>query len=296
MSYFDQTTPEYPIISWIESVPAMNIDVTYDGVTEQTSVPASSLWGFATDSSGVADADSLLGYLAEAVQDNLVAEHGIALATVTGGYEWRTDGSEIVLKGKLTLSGFTPATNVVVELDTNHSIFGLEVSGDYTIPSVVSGYSDFSAAGYWAPYNKTVYDDRTFENTSFSAETISGDNLSVVKWGDRKTFRILEFPTVYAAYVYEYRRELAVFSDPAGTNVDDPNNLLINLQTAASATNTNFKLRIYQDDGEYRLGYLFDQELMTSSTGFLEDISARGAMFKVTIPLRDLGDDNTGAV
>jgi len=300
MGNIHENTPDYPIISWKVPITVGTIDVTYDGATETGTISAASLWGFATAVGGVAEADSLMGVLAATVQGVMTdpAKHNVAAAVITGGYEWST-GSEVVLKGKLTASGFAPATNIVVEfnLAAHEPIFGVSAGGNYTISSITStGFSEFSLDGFWAPQSKSVYDDRDFENTSFTAASLSGNNLTTVQWGDEKVFRILQFPVVYAAYIFDYRRVLDVFSGPAQTDPDDPNNLLQNLQAAVSATNSNFRLRVYQDDGEYRLAYMRDQNLMNSAKGFLEDISARGAMFSVTIPLRDLGDDGTGAV
>jgi hypothetical protein len=300
MGTIHDNTPDYPIISWKVPVTAGTINVTYNLATFSADISAASLWGFATAVGGVAEADSLMGVLAAAVQDAMTdpAKHNVAAAVITGGYEWST-GTEIVLKGKLSASGFAPATDIVVEfnLAAHEPIFGTGTGGNYTLDSISGiGFSDFSLDGFWAPQSKSVYDDRDFENTSFTAASLSGNNLTTVQWGDEKVFRILQFPVVYAAYIFEYRRVLDVFSGPAQTDTADPNNLLQNLQAAVSASNTNFRLRVYQDDGEYRLAYMRDQNLMNSAKGFLEDISARGAMFSVTIPLRDLGADGTGAV
>ncbi len=299
MGNIHENTPEYPIISWKVPIALGTIDVTYNGSTFSGDLSAGSFWGFATAATA-ATSDSLMGHLAQAVEAVMTdpAKHNIAAATIVGSYEWST-GSEVVLKGRLKSSGFSPATDIVIEINLPElePIFGLASGSDYTISSITAlGFSDFSVDGFWAPQSKSVYDDRDFENTSFTAASLSGDNLTTVQWGDEKVFRILQFPVVYAAYIFKYRRVLDVFSGPAQTDVDDPNNLLQNLQAAVSGTNTNFRLRVYSDDGEYRVAYMRSQELMNSTKGFLEDISARGAMFSVTIPLRDLGDDGTGAV
>jgi hypothetical protein len=294
----ENNTPEFPIITWKAAVPANVVNVTYNSSTFTGTMAADDHWGYASAVGGDADVDSLMYVLAAVVQDVMTdaAKHNVAAAVITPAYEWTTSG-DLILRGKLTASGFAMATSIVVTMATaTEPTFGLAASGNYTISSVTSiGRSDWSLAGYWAPYNKTVWDDRDYENTSFSAQSLSGDSLSVVKWGDTKTYRILQFPTVYAAYVYAYRKELAVFADVARVDSADPNNLLENLQVAAAASNTNFKFRTYQDDGEYRLGYLVEQDLLNSMKGFVEDISARGAIFQVSIPFRDLGNDGTGA-
>ncbi len=300
MSYFSDTTPEFPVISWLYNIPdAFVVSVIYNAATFVSTFSAGNYWGFANDSSNVADADSLMGALATAVQEAMTnpAKHNVPAAVIEGGYEWST-GDTIALRGSLTASGFVMATDirVVVSQTSMQPVFGSDgTSPDFDIIAGV-GYGDFNVAGFWAPYQKTVYDERGYRDTTYGSEGIDSNSTSVVRWGSQKINRLLEFPDVYAAYVYEYRRVLAVFSTPARTDPTDPNNLLQNLRDAAIDTGSNFTYRIYQDDGEYREGRIIESDRLQSLESFVDDVSARGARFKVSIPFRDLGTSVGGAI
>ncbi len=298
--YFSETTPEFPVISWLHNIESdILIEVTYDSATYSGTINSGYYWGFATDSSGDADNDSLMGVLAAAVEDVMTdaAKHNEPACVITGGYQWET-GSVIALVGTMNLSGFTPATSIEVQIMTagEASTFGSDGSNpDFNIGAIVIGKGDFNVAGFWAPYQKTVYDEREYKDTVFGSEGLTTNTTSVVKWGSQRTNRLLEFPIVYASYIFQYRRELDGFSTPARTDKDDPNNLLQTLRDAALETSTDFTYRIYQDDGEYREGRLVQSRSLESLDSFLTDVSGRGAIWKVSIPFRDLNVSVGGA-
>ncbi len=300
MAYFSDTTPEFPVITWLYTIDsAFDVSVTYNAATFSGSFPAGSYWGFGTETSGDASSDSLMGQLASVVEDIMQdpAKHNVAAAQFDGGYAW-SSGDVIALRGQIIGSGFVPATDVEVTLTSNNSVFGSDgTSPDFDISSITfTGSGDWNVAGYWSPYQKTVYDERDYLDTVFGAEAIDSNSTSVVRWGSQKTNRMLEFPDVYAAYVYQYRRVLEVFSSAAKTNTSDPNNLLENLRNAAINTGSDFTYRIYQDDGEYREGRLIQGDKLASLDAFIEDVSARGARWRVSIPFRDLGTSTGGAI
>ena len=294
MAYFSETTPQYPVISWKHNIADdITVSVEYNSVSFDGTLAAGDYWGFGMDGSGDATSDSLLGILAATIQGvlNDPAKHNLAV-TLSGEYVW-TGGDPNSLIGRINVdAGTIAASNVEVTLSSNKSDFGSDGVGvDLTISNIsLSGSTDFSLAGYWAPYNASVLDDRDFQDTTFAVESISGDSTSVVKWGTQKIKRVLTFPVVYAAYVFAYRAGESGFASPAERNVLDPNNLLENLKTAVAGTATDFTLRVYQDDGEYRSGRVIDADKLQSLESYISDISARGAMYEVTIPLVDLGD------
>lgn len=294
MAYFSETTPQYPVISWKHNIAAdITVSVEYNSVSFDGTLAAGDYWGFGMDGSGDATSDSLLGILAATIQGvlNDPAKHNLAV-TLSGEYVW-TGGDPNSLIGRINVdAGTIAASNVEVTLSSNKSDFGSDGVGvDLTISNIsLSGSTDFSLAGYWAPYNASVLDDRDFQDTTFAVESISGDSTSVVKWGTQKIKRVLTFPVVYAAYVFAYRAGESGFASPAERNVLDPNNLLENLKSAIAGTATDFTLRVYQDDGEYRSGRVVDSSKLRSLESYLKDISARGAMYEVTLPLTDLGD------
>ena len=294
MAYFSETTPQYPVISWKHNIAAdITVSVEYNSVSFDGTLAAGDYWGFALDSAGDADADSLIGILASTVEDvlNDPAKHNLAV-TLSGHYAW-TGGDPNSLIGRITVdAGTIAASNVEVTLSSNKPDFGSDGVGvDFTISNIsLNGSTDFSLAGYWAPYNASVLDDRDFQDTTFAVESVTGDSTSVVKWGTEKIKRILTFPVVYAAYVFAYRASEAGFASPAERNVLDPNNLLQGLKAAVAGTASDFTLRVYQDDGEYRSGRIVDSSKLKSLESYIKDISARGAMFEVTIPMTDLGD------
>jgi hypothetical protein len=295
MAYFSSTTPDYPVITWEHNIAAdITVTVEYNSVSYNGTIAAGDYWGFAMNSSSEADADSLMGILASTVEDVLTdpAKHNLSV-TLSAEYDWSTT-TPYVLIGRINVdSGTIPASNVEITLSSNKADFGSNglSADDITISNIsLNGSTDFSVAGFWAPYNKSVLDDRDYVDTTYSVESISGDSTSVVKWGTQKTKRVLTFPVVYAAYIFAYRAGDSGFADPADRNVLDPNNLLQNLKSAVAGTGSDFTLRIYQDEGEYRSGRVVDSDKLQSLESYIKDISARGAMYEVTIPMTDLGD------
>jgi len=298
MSYIQ--SPEFPVITWLQDIPAaITVNVLYNAKTEVGTVPIGQYWGFGTDLSGDASSDSLMGVIASTVQETFTnpLKHNVPGALIGAGYEW-SSGTDITLNGFMSSSGFAPVSDIEVSLLSSNEIWGSDgTSPDFDITTITNkGFSDFNIASFFSPYQKTWYDERDYTDTVYGARSISGDNTSIVRWGTQTTNRLIEFPNVYAAYVYAYRRQLAEFSTPAHTEIADPNNLLENMRNAAIDTGNNFTFRIYQDDGQYRQGRLIQGDRLNSLESYVSDVSARGARFKVSIPFIDLGTSTGGAI
>jgi hypothetical protein len=293
MAYLSTTTPEYPIITWQVTIPDISITVRIGIISDTITIPAGDYWGYAENTAGVALNTSLMGILADRVQECLRGGgdignfSGLSSIVIAGSYEWRLAGDVRYLAGKLQFLVDTPSSNIQVTIPTNNSDFGSDgTAPDFSISTITTvGYSDFNLAGYWAPYNQTVYDERRSERQTFQTEAAYQNNIQTISWGPSKTRRLLQFPFVYAAYVYQYRRALSVFSEAAQTDTDDPNNLLDNLFEAAG---DGLQMRIYQDEGEYRLGTVVGPDMNDLQT-WLDDISGRGALWSVDILFVDQG-------
>jgi hypothetical protein len=300
MSYLSTTTPDFPVISWLVTLPTIDVDVTADfgagPLTFTRTIPAGTqLWGFNTDALGVDQPDSILGAVAAAAEDIIINDFGVA-GTVTCTRLWNNTGTVNYLAGRFDYAGPAPVGNIVISfpLAGTESFVGEPSGGVITISNLTGfGFNAFNCAGYFAPYNLTVLDNRNFENTVYSAESISGNRLEVVSWGNEKEGRVLTFPFVYAAYLYDYRRALAVFSDVALTDPDDPNNLLQRLREAALSA-SNFEFRVFQDNAEYSTSYITQQSRLENLNDYAEDVSGAGQLFSVTIPFRTIS--KTGAL
>lgn len=292
MSYFQ--TPEFPVLAWKHTIESdITVAVEYNSVSYNGTLAAGDYWGFTTNTTNTASSDSLLGVLASTIEDvlNDPAKHNLSVA-LSGSHSW-TGGSENSLIGSISVeAGSIAASNVEVNLSSNASDFGSDgVGNDLTISNIsLNGSTDFSLAGYWAPYDKAVRDDRDYQDSAYSVLNITGNSTSIVKWGDQRIRRVLTFPIVYAAYIFDYRASDSGFADPAERNVLDPNNLLQNFKTAVAGTSSDFTIRVFEDHGKYRSGRVVDTKALTSLESYISDISARGAMFEVTIPMVDLGD------
>jgi len=303
MAYLDQTTPEFAVISWLVDLPATQIDVTADfgagPATFSTTIPAGQYWGFNTNVAGVdlsvpAGEETLMGALAAAVQFllNDPGSFNIPAAVITPVRLWRETLGVRRLATRFDAFGvgglLAPGINITFPAG-NELFFGEKPGGSITINNLTfDGFNEINNAGYYAPYNLTILDTRNFNNTVYSAESISGNRTEVVSWGNEKEGRVLTFPFVYAAYVYDYRRSLPVFSNVALTDVDDPNNLLQRVREAAVGGGQNFIFRVFQDNAEYSESYLIQQDRLDNLDGYLEDVSGNGQLFSVSIPFRTI--------
>jgi len=278
-SYID--TPNYPVVSWQLVLDGTDlVSVTIGGTTHSSVIPAGSYYGFATDASGVPTSDSLAYQVAAVIQDIIVNDFGVAAYTCTASYLFLAPGYPRTRFVRSHMSA--PATVVTITggsisikdlgfnttMEWDHDIFQTGISSDY------------SGAGFWAPNNLTVYDDRNRTVTSFVTEGIYTSSVSAVQWGSPKTRCLLTIPLTYAAFIYLYRRQDSGFSDVAQTDVDDPNNLLENLFEQASV-GTEF--RIYQSAGKYWTAYMTDSSKINDMNSNLEDVSGRGAIWSVTL-------------
>jgi hypothetical protein len=303
MAYLDQTTPEFPVISWLVDLPATTIDVTADfgaGVaTFSDTIPAGQYWGFNTDATGLSlDAPagevSLMGALAAIVQAILQdpAKFNIPGALVAATRLWREAGGIRYLATEFNAAGVPGlvAPGITISFPGgNEEFFGEKTGGTILINNLtLLGYNEINNAGYYSPYNLTVLDTRNYQNTVYAAESISGNRTAVVSWGNEKEGRVLTFPFVYAAYVFDYRRSLAVFSNVALTDVADPNNLLQRVREAAVAGGDNFIFRVFQDNAEYSESYLIQQDRLETLDAYTDDVSGNGQLFSVTIPFRTI--------
>ena len=298
------STPDFPIISYKVNIPAtITFDVTYNSITHQGSIPAGDYWGFATFDLGVAATTSLMGILADTVEEVLQTDFSVANVT-TGKHTW-DDTNNIrgnQLFGYLETVIISPLSSVLIDnFSSGEEFFGLLPGGSITITfagNLGRGYTEFDTAGYFAPNNLTVYDDRTYKNTVYSSVPASGGTTSlnsvIVRWGQGKTFRALTFPIVPACQVFEYRRADQDFSAPYQINMDNPNNLLQNLWNAASgnrlisyAAGNAPEFRIYAQNGAYRRSVIVDQNTLMDMESMLSDV-VEGRLYKVTIPFIDI--------
>ena len=305
MAYIDQTTPEFPVISWLVDLPATQVEVTADfgagPLTFSRLIPAGSYWGFNTNAAGVdlilAPETTIMGALAAAIQDILVVDFGLGAAVITPEREWRIGPPTTFLATKFVAAGVPGLLAPGIQVSFpggGEEFFGVTVGASITINNLtLFGYNDYNNSGYFAPYNLTALDTRNFQNTVFAAESISGNRTEVVSWGNEKEDRVLTFPFVFAAYVYDYRRQLAVFSSVANTDPDDPNNLLQRVREAAVAGGQNFIFRVFQDNAEYSESYLITQGNLENLDTYLgEDVSGNGQLWSVSIPFRTINKVN----
>lgn len=301
MAYLDQTTPEFPITTWQVTTNDLQVDVTADfGAGLQTFsqiFPAGDYWGYESQLAGppwLQQPTSLIGQLGSIIQSILQDPGGFnqAGALVETQMLWGTSGATTWLQGQFFVSGLVGLSSsiaVTLPLGSDATLFGVDpITGILTLanltPTTAAGTNVFNSAGYWAPYNLTVLDDRKFTREISQTLGLYSGTVDTLQWGEERLERLLTFPFVYVAYIYAYRRQLQVFSDVASTAISDPNNLLENLIEAAAL---NLQMRIWQDNGQYRSGYVLS-EVLSDTDASLSDVSGRGALWSVSIPFIDI--------
>jgi hypothetical protein len=292
-------TNTYPVISWKPSIEG-TVTFTYDPtgtptvkVVNLADTFSSDFWGFASsgsnDGAEICDANSIQGKLASELQSFYVNDVSIANAKVSGTYDWSGFGWPrwiLAAEGSIV-------ENTTIEFDTVDTArqFGFN-TGSFNFSSItLKKFMDFNSAGYWAPRQRTVYDDRHTINPDVKTSvSTQGNTYKTVPWGDNKTVRRLEFPFVRPPYMYRYRSADFNFADPAGRSVDDTNNTFEAMNEAARdlrANNTSRQFRIYSSDGLYRIGYIIDEANVTDSSLNQEAVSSRAAYWNVSVVFRD---------
>ena len=306
MAYFSQTTPNFPVISSQVSLPATTIEVENlaTGIFFSRTLPALDYWGYENQYSGTAatyvcGSTSLMGALAQGIQDILLVDFGLGPLNVFAQQDWILGPPHAIRARFFTVGGGLPA-DFEVRVLSNAETFGLTPAvgtgiGSFTIQALsLQGFTDFNAAGYFAPYNLTVLDDRRFTREVYQRESSFATPVSTNVWGITKTRRVVSFPFVYAAYCFNYRRELTEFSTPASTFTIDPNNTL---QAYFENVADGRVSRVYQDNatpttsfGQYRFGVYVGEGLQDTSN-VAEDVSGNGQLFSVSLEFVDQGTE-----
>lgn len=299
MSYM--STPQYPVITWPVYYTALGNDLELECDGNSLSIDPSNgdfdgKYGFSSDSSNIADSDSVHGLLASKIQDFLVNDCGFATATCVATYVWDIPGWPRV-RLDITNTGGNDLTLLAYSKDIG-DFFGIDygAGGLVTISASTGGPLDWNSVGYWAPRNLTVYDDRvSISPSTYSSESLDGTTHRTVSWSANKITRQLTFPFVRPPYLWTYRREDSCFSDVTETNVADPNNLFENFLAAARRSNTSLastNFRIYTGAGDYRNGVIMDPQLLKDPGNMVTETSAGSATyFNVKVMFRDLGGD-----
>lgn len=304
MAYFSQTTPDFPVISSQVTIPSVTVEVesVSTGTFFSRTIAPGDYWGYDNVYSGTAgtyvnSSNSLLGTLANQVTDILTVDFGLAGLNVFSQQDWVLGPPHAIRSRFFVVGGGLPS-DFIVRVLSEAETFGLTPAvgtgiGSFTISSItLQGLTDFNAAGYFAPYNLTVLDDRRFTREVYQRESSFATPISTNVWGITKTRRVISFPFVYASYCFNYRRELTEFSTPASTFTIDPNNTLqAYLENVADGRQS----RIYQDNatpttsgGQYREG-VYVGEGLQDTANVTEDVSGNGQLFSVSLEFVDQG-------
>lgn len=249
------------------------------------------LWGCIPGVADACAAESLSGWLRDVINDPAVTG---GLGDANALYTWpaltaadRGTPSTRWFRSTALASAITVSfrKNTVLDLDFGKR-FGFN-STSFSFLNIAFTNTTFNSCCYWAPFPMyTTRDLRSYIDPVFITENADGSEIEAVRWGSRKRTRLLEYPTVFAADVYEYRRDTLGFATPAQRNIADPNNLLEEVWEAAALGKL---FRVYSDNLIYREAYMTDQAKVREIGASLEDISGREAMFQVNLMLRDLG-------
>jgi hypothetical protein len=308
--------PNFPIITWQVDFSDANYEIVITGAdvdsgtctinlnsglrtaggtgaainTTLTNQLLGGLWGCAPGVVNTCEPESLSGWLRDVINDPAVMSAG---GDVLALYTWpTTTAANRGTPSTRWLRG-AGADTITVSFYKNSALstdlgkrFGFN-SSSFNILYLTPTNTTFNSCCYWAPYPMyTTRDLRSYVDPVFITENSDGSVVEAVRWGSRKRTRLLEYPTVFAADVYEYRRDTTGFATPAQRNIADPNNLLEDLWEAAALGKL---LRVYSNNEVYREAYMTDQAKVREMSTSLEDISAREAMFQVNLMLRDLG-------
>lgn len=280
-------TPEFPVITWPTTIVdnEVTISIVVNGGTPVLApIPAGTYYGYESDATGKATTSSFAGAVAEAFNDATIP--GFPAAGLRADYSYNSSGRLVTT---YTRGGIIANITIDFVSGSTWTLDDLGVSGPLTWttnPLVNTVVNDFNSAGYWHPNQPTCYDERIQARKAFVTEGIYTPVVSVVQWGPTKVKRTLTLPTTYAAYIWLYRRTDSAFATPAQVSTSDPNNLLEYVYEEAS---DGAEFRIYEDNAAYRTGYISSQEAVSNFDAWVEDVSARGAIWEVKIPFLDTG-------
>ena len=277
--------PRHPIYSWR---PTITGTVDYnDGVVSGTIDLAtdigSNYWGWSSDGSDIAQADSIQDRLLERLDDKM----SFSAYSVT--YTW-PDGDAAP---PLSSYSVNHGSNVDLTFSSLAAAaqFGFD-STSVTIVSLVSKVADFTDAGHWQPSCYGGSDERWEFNPNVGVtETIDGSSRKLRTWGATLTDRALVHPTVMVANIRSDAAANTSQAAMAQRDTSDPNSLLENMIEAGrepESTDNARAFRVYTDAGVYRTCYWLDTDQITDLAGLCSSQSAR-RIWSVSLNLRDNG-------
>jgi len=320
-------TPDYPIITWKVPIPVdYEISITISGVTRrfvinQITLPTMSwesdavtgdllLYGYDIRSSVVTSPldtvarclklgfEKLLKSSTTPDVPNGLPDGGFGFSGWLGSinYQYLNSTSFGRLGRYLELSFFSNPTGGSGSLTLNFgSLFDSAFGWDTQTQSfsgtgsLLTSRSDINPAGTWIPDNRTFIEVRDSVAAAYSAvSSYNVNSYRTISWGLNKEQMILEFPFVYAAQIYPYRRTDTRFADPY-FDPNDPNDLY---QSLVEASRLGRPYRIWWNfisgipaTFDYEDFFIADQEFINSVNSSLEDVSDnRGKLYQVTIP------------
>ncbi len=280
--------PSHPIFSWR---PTITGTVDYDdgvvsGTIDLATDIGSSYWGWSSDGSDIAQADSIQDRLLERLNDKMT----FSAYSVT--YTW-PDGEAAPPRASYSISH---GSNVVLTFDSDATAqqFGFP-SGNpttVTITSLIAKVADFTDAGHWQPSCRGGYDERWEVNPNVGVtETIDGSSRKLRTWGSTLTSRAFSWPSVFVANIRSDAAAESSQASAAQRDTSDPNSLLENMVEAArepESTDNARAFRVYTAAGVYRTCYWLDQEQITDLEGRCSSKSAR-RIWEVSFTMRDDG-------
>jgi hypothetical protein len=229
----------FPLIAWQVTAPAFTITPTVGSPVPVTATPLK--WGFDVTSTvtKIASTDSLIGYLADAID-------ATAFATAQAVFVY-TDGTNpatspltaqlaYVSAGGFTLTFATAAAAAVYGFDSATVTFAPAAS-----PTIVT--TGYNPAGVWVPCGVAGDVRRTTtQRAAASSSEMSGLATDVVNWGAVADLEFLSsvFP---AGNLTRWFASTQIYATAAGRNVNDPNNTLEGLLYAAA---TGVTFRVYR--------------------------------------------------
>ena len=229
----------FPLIAWQVTAPAFTITPTVGSPVVVSATPLK--WGFdiASTVTKVATTDSLIGYLADAIDATSFAAAQAVFVYVDGtnpGTSPLTASLAYVSAGGFTLTFGSAADAAVYGFDAATVTFA--PSGT---PAIVT--TAYNPGGVWVPCGVAGDVRRTTtQRAAASSSDMSGLATDVVNWGAVADLEFLSsvFP---AGNLTRWFASTAIYAAAAGRNVDDPNNKLEGLLYAAA---TGVTFRVYR--------------------------------------------------
>lgn len=230
----------FPLVTWQVDVPSFRV---FRGASTYDS-NAATLWGFATtNTAGAAAATSLAGYLAQEITAS-----GLATASASYVYSNAVAPANSPMLYDLTVTSGSGALSVNFFTAAAAAVFGLLGLGSVvTFPASSLGTvtrSTFNVDGLWMPCGVSG-DVRRFtsQRAAVSSSDMSGLSTDVVNWGQIADIELLAsaFP---AANLTRWYAAIQVYANAAQRDVDDPNNTLEGMLSAAASGRT---FRIYRE-------------------------------------------------